>query len=131
VAVVDVFGQPAQQHVDVLRLDRQKEHPGACGGVLEGDGGNPVPLRQLRGPVGAPLADQQPVGTTTADQTRQQRLADLAASDDRQTPAAAGAHERTARRRTRPAAAPGPEGTATRTAQPAATSRRCCSVRIP
>ena len=111
-----MLGEPLEQRVDVLRLDGEQQHPCADRGLGQVDRGDAVALGELGGPVGAALADEDAVGAAAPDQAGEQRLADLAAADDRQAAAAGGGHARPTRR-AHEAAAPAPEGTATRTVQ--------------
>jgi hypothetical protein len=114
--VVDHLRQESEERVDVLRLHREQQDTGTGGGIGEIQRRDAIAVGQLRGPLGAALADQDPVGTAAADQAREQRLADLTAADDGQAPAAVGGHAWPPRRRATRAAAPRPDGTATRTA---------------
>jgi hypothetical protein len=87
--------QQGEQAVDVLRLDRQQQHPGGRRRLGEVDRAHAVPFGQLRGPLRAALDDEDAVPVAClADQTGEERLADLPAADDGQSRATRGDHAR-------------------------------------
>src|SRR5690606_31765316 len=65
-------------------LDRDNQHVGGLGRLREVDTADAVLLSELRGPLGVPLHEDQLVRlVAAAEQTGQQRLTDLACTDDR------------------------------------------------
>src|SRR5439155_4621124 len=80
----------AEQRVEVLRLDRDHDKRGAADRIGVGERRlDAVPLGELVDPLLAAARDDDLLGPAPAgaEQPREQRLADLAAAEDRDAPA--------------------------------------------